>query len=341
VKNMLADRNEEIDVVKGIAMFLVVWGHCIQCIYHFSTSDEIFSDPIERFILTFHMPLFALISGYLFCKSIQKSSLDSVMTRRVIYLGIPCVVWSFVYPAVRDIVLGVVHHHFSYHPFNMYWFITSMLFCSAVCYLCERVGKGRVSIYIIAFIVTLLMPDWREFGMHYNKFMLLYFIAGLHFCRYSSRVTGRIYLCAFAGALLVHPVLLWFWSVDDYIYTSGMDLFSPNHIYMLRVISYRYLAGFTGSILVLYLVYIVRNRVSLVRWMRLNQLGKYSLQVYIISILLNAKILPSLPAYRESVLFYDLLVCPVYAIMVCIVCVYISKGIGKLRWIRVLLLGLR
>lgn len=49
----MKERCSEIDVSRGIAILLVIVGHCITDNYN----------PINRFILSFHMPLFFVISG--------------------------------------------------------------------------------------------------------------------------------------------------------------------------------------------------------------------------------------------------------------------------------------
>ena len=59
------------DLLKGIAIFLVVWGHTIQ----YGGSGSIFFDnKAFIFIYSFHMPLFLLISGYFLCCSSFKVS---------------------------------------------------------------------------------------------------------------------------------------------------------------------------------------------------------------------------------------------------------------------------
>ena len=59
------------DLLKGIAIFLVVWGHTIQ----YGGSGSIFFDnKAFIFIYSFHMPLFLLISGYFLAKSAGRRS---------------------------------------------------------------------------------------------------------------------------------------------------------------------------------------------------------------------------------------------------------------------------
>lgn len=86
-----------LDVVKGIAIILVVMGHV--------TSNYINDNNIEiagsfrilhSFIYSFHMPLFMFISGYLFSSSLMKDYKTTALSKLIAY-GIPYVVFSVVY----------------------------------------------------------------------------------------------------------------------------------------------------------------------------------------------------------------------------------------------------
>ena len=68
------ERNVLIDVVKAFAIISVVIGHGIQ--YGFSAdylrSGAYFDNVLFKIIYSYHMPLFMLISGYLFAYSINR-----------------------------------------------------------------------------------------------------------------------------------------------------------------------------------------------------------------------------------------------------------------------------
>ena len=70
---MQKTRNVYIDIVKAVAIILVVFGHCIQ--YgsgsEFLSSTAFFENKVFIFIYSFHMPLFMLVSGYLFAYSLK------------------------------------------------------------------------------------------------------------------------------------------------------------------------------------------------------------------------------------------------------------------------------
>ena len=58
-------RNNFIDIIKGVAIFLMLWGHVIQyCVA--KTNIDFYENWVFKFIYSFHMPLFMLVSGYLF-----------------------------------------------------------------------------------------------------------------------------------------------------------------------------------------------------------------------------------------------------------------------------------
>ena len=56
-------RIEYIDFIKGICIFIVVWGHTIQ---NMGDGDEFWLNPVHQFICSFHMPIFMLVSGFFF-----------------------------------------------------------------------------------------------------------------------------------------------------------------------------------------------------------------------------------------------------------------------------------
>lgn len=80
-------KRKEIDIIKGTAIFLMFWGHAIQCC---SLGEfDFFEDAVFKFIYGFHMPLFALISGYLFWYSYQKRNMLDLWEHRIKSLLFP------------------------------------------------------------------------------------------------------------------------------------------------------------------------------------------------------------------------------------------------------------
>ena len=54
------NRNPFIDLSRGFAVFLMLWGHCIQyCVA--KTDIDFYENPVFKVIYSFHMPLLMLI----------------------------------------------------------------------------------------------------------------------------------------------------------------------------------------------------------------------------------------------------------------------------------------
>lgn len=77
-------KNVTIDIMKGIGIMAVIAGH---------TNPDIITG---KFILSFHMPLFMAISGYLFYFSINKHTL-TIITEKLRGLILPLITWHTLY----------------------------------------------------------------------------------------------------------------------------------------------------------------------------------------------------------------------------------------------------
>lgn len=75
-------RNEKIDVLRGWAIILVVFGHCMEYAsgHEFFSVNGIYNNLIFKVIYSFHMPLFACISGWLFGRTIEKYASRCICT---------------------------------------------------------------------------------------------------------------------------------------------------------------------------------------------------------------------------------------------------------------------
>ncbi|RYE18259.1 MAG: DUF1624 domain-containing protein, partial [Sphingobacteriaceae bacterium] len=73
------NRDLLIDKFKGLAIILVVWGHCMQ----FCTKYDVMNNKLIEIIYTFHMPFFMAISGYLYYFSVNRKSLKELVKARI------------------------------------------------------------------------------------------------------------------------------------------------------------------------------------------------------------------------------------------------------------------
>lgn len=94
------ERIDYLDVAKGIGILLVVIGHI-----------EYVSEPVRQYIVSFHMPLFFLISGMLiYYREEQQREWPELISKKITGIMIPYGVFSglyFVIEAVRLLVRGL------------------------------------------------------------------------------------------------------------------------------------------------------------------------------------------------------------------------------------------
>lgn len=84
----------ELDATKGIAIILMILGHCIQLSY---VSDEgFFENIVFKLIYSFHMPLFMIISGFLFAGTVERKSLLQIIYSKVTNILFPILIWNFI-----------------------------------------------------------------------------------------------------------------------------------------------------------------------------------------------------------------------------------------------------
>lgn len=98
-------RFAEIDVLKGIAIALVVLGHVLAWFYgDFLERAETMSYNemvLWRYVYSFHMPLFMFVSGFVVFNPLKKYSVKQVFIRSMSYI-IPLLSWGVLCSAYRE-----------------------------------------------------------------------------------------------------------------------------------------------------------------------------------------------------------------------------------------------
>lgn len=121
-----------IDVARGIAILLVILGHCIGNL----------SDPGNRFILAFHMPLFFFLSGM--CVSEKSIPIKDYLVKKVQTLLVP------------QILLGSLNFVLNREGISDFlaWFLMVLFYVSILFYFLQRTqvfdsGLGKVLVLIV------------------------------------------------------------------------------------------------------------------------------------------------------------------------------------------------
>lgn len=228
----MKERNTTLDLAKGILIILVVLGHAIQYSGNGNWEDSqlFFDDIVFRAIYSFHMPLFMMISGYLFYSS-NKKDFKPLMISKLRAIGIPLLVFTLLMNVVWYIPLlinGKVLEIFSQYlgtlvfKMNM-WFLLSLLLNMVAVAVITRVFKRIRAQYIgmcILFMISFFIPDGLILAVH--KFMFPFFCIGyvlnqnqIPLFTYSQRTICLVILTVLSlGAI-------WWFDKETSIYTTG------------------------------------------------------------------------------------------------------------------------
>ena len=262
----LQSRSAVIDTVKGFAIMLVVLGHCIQ--YGsgaaFFNANAFYDDPVFRIIYSFHMPLFAIVSGYLFYFSISRRTVGVIFKKQLSSLFVPIVVWSvlfFVAIQLQNFILKGLTLDYSILScadfcLRNLWFLWAILWSSLIIIFVRTYLRDSIVIYGLILVASLFLPNLYNIDLY--VYLYPYYVGAYLWNKYevtkrfdqADRFSRSFPLCI-AGWLL----LLLFFQPCDYIYTSGTGLLASNGIgSQLGINTYRWLVGLLGSLSVILLI---------------------------------------------------------------------------------------
>lgn len=347
------ERNLYLDVVKGIAIFLMVLGHCILNGSGKSTylNQTFWADPVFKWIYTFHMPLFMLISGYFLYLSLDRSSWKVLLMRRVSTLLIPIIVFNFynylfLYSQSYDQGFYIIFHTklFWLNLVNGFWFLWAALIWSVVILLVNRFCNDHWIVYfailVITFFIPNLVPYYQDVGglqTYRINFMFPFIVIGYFAGKYSftsmSQSISGYYQLSLSGKYIfllitvlssLFIALYLFYQDNYYIYVSGYNPFETlkgnDFNDQMLINAYRFFIGMIGSSVILLLTYIIYNATkkyqkiwTALAYIGMNSLGLYILQEFVISFWVRTYSEDLEPNYAINLLqtFFVLLVCTI------------------------------
>lgn len=291
------------DIVRGFAILMVVYGHCIQegNGYDFSANMSYFDDKIYQFIYSFHMPLFALIAGYFACISLAKADRDmqrtTLLLRRIGTYFIPIFVWTL-FECIREAVINVNLGYLTYTPLSFitmflrrlvtnHWFLWSMIICFSVVFVVRYCLNDRLIAYGIIYLSLFFIPD--GYNLHAYKYMLTFYVTAYLFCKNYELLTSRlskvyerlpltVLLCGLVFIILFLP-----YRREAFIYVSGYRITRNIWYKQLIIDIYRTVIGFAGSIFFILLFKLLTKLLPKYKFPLFSRMGRYSLGIYLIS----------------------------------------------------------
>lgn len=268
---MKTERIITFDYLKGIAIFLVVWCHCIQYI-----AGNSFNNTFYSIIYSFHMPLFIIISGYLFSRKMDKTII-SLITKQFSRLIIPNIVWGGVAISVLSLTTYTTLSLRDIIKLPTFcWFLSSLFVSSIIYVIIYKIGiKNYVAATILLSLGFLLIP-----GCEFIKFFIPFFGIGLILARTNIMryVLKWKYIIIGGGLIVILYSLLW--SREFYVYCIQNPVYTEFSLpkwsaYFARIIF--------GSMISIWLMIFVRKIEKKVKYGNvLFNLSRNSLGIYVI-----------------------------------------------------------
>ena len=274
------------DLLRGIAIILVVWGHTIQ----FGGGNvELFANKAFILIYSFHMPLFMLISGFFLAKSIGKRSFAQNLKKKIMHIAVPAVLGGLLFYVVKLVVERLLgsnaypfHIAMLFQEIGNIWFLWTVFMCSvallAADVVSRKVGNGKLMpiALVIVFFAFIVLPY-----ADYNIYLFPYFVTG--YCIAIGKDKWISKLETFS--IILFPLMLQNFCDRHFIYSSGVRLFSSSYeaAEQLLIDLFRWGIGFVGCFAVILFTrkidetYPDNKICSLI-----CDIGKYTLEIYIL-----------------------------------------------------------
>lgn len=234
------NRNYLLDNLKGLLIFLVVFGHSLE-IYK---NESIFISVVYFFIYLFHMPVFVFVSGY-FSKNLDKCRQTAFKT-----FLIPFIIFNTLWNGLAAIFMGPSAFSFV-TPGWALWYLMSMFFWKI---LLKDLVKIRY-IFPISILMGLGAGIFGEFdtllSLSRTLVFLPFFLAGYYTSEHGLSILkkpSRLYSCCVIAIALAFAIFAARTNIIPVEFLYGSSPFETYTVPIWLGISSRillYLIGFT------------------------------------------------------------------------------------------------
>lgn len=328
----MKERDTNIDIIKGIAIFLVVWGHI-------SIADTF----LIKAIYIIHMPCFFFISGYL-AYSVQNNviSYKKYLITKIKRLLIPFLAWSgiaclfniFLQSILQKNILSIgdigkeVWEIFA--EARSVWFLIvlffTFIFWEILHYFENKffinIHHGGMILYVLGWLLLCItLPD-SIFSFYKLKFFFPYFGIGYLLHRHFLLVPLERYKKWLNINAIIFLVLIFLLkdSVSIKLFRS-MDL----QEFGIMQIGIGILLSFMG-ILFIFLIALLLNRIPLGNWVK--EWGIYSLDIYVIHMFFIKILKDYLEIIKADYILYTCIYSPIVTSLIVSIVVFWVKKVG-------------
>jgi len=272
---MIQERNNIIDITKGIGIFFVIWGHTV-C-------------PVKPYLYIFHVPLFFLLSGYFFNKS---NSISVTFFKKSKSLIVPFFFFLF-FLRLGFIVIHLIDGKFTadlLFPWKpMYpgitigplWFILSLFVATMLFSILSSLVRSDIIQFLVCFLLTWLGYILFNLRIHLplhidsSLSMMLFFFIGTFLNKKNILRKSINFLQSFGFSLSL--LAIFFLYTELYLPEIDVSVNKLHGVFLITIV-----LMILGCFMILALSDLL-NRVPVVR-SYLAYIGQNSLTVFAIHI---------------------------------------------------------
>jgi fucose 4-O-acetylase-like acetyltransferase len=355
-------RIEFIDLLKAFGIFSVLWAHSVGDLR--TSNDEWFflSDMVHKFLITYHMPLFFMISGFFFVSSLNLS-FKEVLKKRFIYLIIPHITWSILITIMNwgmsflgwktpfadkpFTFLSQIQAFFRPDPATELWFFKDLFLTSLIVFAACKIFKKRYAAFIASMLFVLFVSFFGVVGKM-QRFMMPIFWLGILLKAYYpvfSKHLNKILIGS--GILFIVCVYLYDWTYMIYLMdfpalinfqqslSEGTIVFDFSNI---GISIFRILTGIAGSVFffALFQRFWKKNAVTSF----FSRCGQLTIGVYGIQSIVLQRVMHNILDFANvNIWVYRFLITPSTAIFVFFVSIGAIKLIQRNKGLTYVLFG--
>lgn len=326
------------DIIKLFAIFLVLWGHCMQSLYPVVGCGR--NKPVFLYIYSFHMPLFMMVSGY-FSPSTMKLSFAEILQKKVKQLIVPAFVVSGLCVVTEYGICKLWGGTMNYFETFIYdiWFPKSLFLCFLLGALFFRIRSYSLWLALVFIFIVIHVRNFWGIAEMLPSFLFGHYIHNRKLC------DNRLFLIYVASSCLIYLFLLQFWS-DDYGTYIPFQLHKwimhPSTYSMLGLEKelYRVSVGVTGAFFVFGILYILLNNHHSVIIARLAHIGQETLGIYFLQAIILERILKKVCTFGAyDINSFSFIIAPIVSGIVLILSFGIVKLIRKNYYLSTYFLG--
>ncbi len=281
------------------------------------------------------MPLFAMISGFLLYKSIERRGALHALRGKILLL-IPIVIYSVpvfftrgVFIPSEGLLLNLRHFiGFVMIGNGLIWFLPVIFICSLILLILSRVKYCDILILVSAASSVVWISNY-----FISLFAFIYVFSSIGFICAQYGLREKAKRLVFAGCSVIYILLLFFYKRQYLIYNGEWGIIGADlPLRVLAIDLFRVVIGLAGCFTMYGLVKMSktdkRDAKSLIRLISKNTLGTYC-----ISNLLFEYVTP----YFRDINVYIVFVC--LLLIACIISVLSCAVFDKNRYLRIAFLG--